>query len=324
MGPISHRLNREVWRLVRQTARTTRSRGVLHFAGPLATVTMLMGWLAGLWVGFALIYLPFVAHFSSSVHTRPSGLFAALYASATMLTTLGIGDLLPIRNGMRVAIASEAGLGVATVSAAISYILSVYPLTTQTRAHALRFSDLHVRSPTAARAFIAAAGLSGLASLHQQLIDSHQSLRRFPVLYYFHPQREEESVKRLLESATILCIVARWARPAELPGYTATVACGLQATLTRVRRDYETRYIGGRSGAPEREHPPDEQLRATLRSLREQPYETAAPTDPTAKEVKEFEAFLTAMERFLAGLSRSQLYHHEPLLHQLSARSAQP
>jgi hypothetical protein len=77
-GPISHRVNREVWRLVRWTARTPRSRGVLNFAGPLATVTMMTGWLAGLWVGFALIYLPFVARFSSSGHARPGGLFAAL------------------------------------------------------------------------------------------------------------------------------------------------------------------------------------------------------------------------------------------------------
>jgi hypothetical protein len=316
-GPFSHRLNRQVWGLLRALARSLGRQRLLIFAGPLATVTMLISWLAGVWIGFALIYLPFISRFSSSVHFPHRGLFAALYASATMITTLGLGDLLPTHNAIRVAVACEAGLGVAIVSAAISYILSVYPLATQTRAHALRFSDLELRSPAAASQFIAATGVSGLAALHQQLIDSHQSLRRFSVLYYFHPDSEKESVTRLLQSATILCIVARWSPPQDLPAYGATVARGLQKTLTRIRADYQSRYIGGRQGQPPRRLSRSEPITAAdLQTLRRQLGSDLSAADD--QEIEEFTNFSTAMEQFLAALARSQLYDRQPLLAQLT------
>jgi hypothetical protein len=314
-GPLSRRLNREVWRLVRVIAR--RRRRLLIFAGPLATVTMLISWLAGIWMGFALIYLPFASRFSSSVHFPDRGLFAALYASATMITTLGLGDLLPTHNAIRVAVVCEAGLGVAIVSAAISYVLSVYPLATQTRAHAQRFSDLEVRSPAAATQFIAATGVSGLAALHQQLIDSHQSLRRFSVLYYFTPTSKQESVTRLLESATILCVVARWSPPPDFPAYGATVARGLQATLTRIRTDYERRFISGRHRQPSRQASSEHVNASTLQTLRRQLHSDQwAAHEPS--ETDEFGTFVSEMDRFLAGLARAQLYDHQPLLAQLT------
>ncbi|MBV9193468.1 MAG: two pore domain potassium channel family protein [Solirubrobacterales bacterium] len=120
-----------------------------------------VAWLGGLWLGFGLIYLPFVDHFSSTVHFVHRGAFTALYASASVLTTLGLGDVLPTQNGMRVAVVCEAAAGVATLSAAISYVLSVYPLATQTRAHALYLSDLRLRAPRAASEYIAATGNTG-------------------------------------------------------------------------------------------------------------------------------------------------------------------
>ena len=170
-GPLSHRLTRRIWRLIRGLALLLRAPRLLIFAGPMATVALLFAWLAGLWIGFAVLYLPFVDHFSSSVHFSHKGIFAALYTSATMLTTHGLGDLLPTQDGMRVAVVCEAAAGVATVSAAISYILSVYPLATQNRARALYLADLQLNSPTAATEYLTASGDSGLAEIHQRLID---------------------------------------------------------------------------------------------------------------------------------------------------------
>ena len=317
-GAFSHRLTRGLWRLIRALAVLTGSRRILTFAGPLATVALFLAWLAGLWLGFGLIYLPFADHFSASVHFASRGLFAALYTSASVLTTLGLGDVLPTQNGVRVAVVCEAAAGVATVSAAISYVLSVYPLATKTRAHALYLSDLRLRQPRAASEYIAATGNTGVAEVHQRLIDGHQSLRRFPVLYYFHPDAEEESVVRLLESATVLCAIARWAPPAEVTPYGFRVAMGLQTTLELIRADYLAKYIAGQIGQPK-----DEQIRLeagvqTLRSIRERldcPLTAAALSDPDARE---FAQFASHMDHLLEGLARAHVYEHQPLLRRLA------
>jgi hypothetical protein len=96
-GAFSHRLTRGLWRAIRALALLTDSRRILTFAGPLTTVALFFSWLAGLWLGFALIYLPFMDSFSASVQFGHRGLFAALYTSASVLTTLGLGDVLPRR-----------------------------------------------------------------------------------------------------------------------------------------------------------------------------------------------------------------------------------
>jgi hypothetical protein len=312
-GPLSHRVTRMIWRGVRRLAITARAPRLLTFAGPLTTIGLLAWWLVGFWIGFALIYLPFMPHFSTSVNFGHKGFFDALYTSATMLTTLGLGDLLPTQDGMRVAVVCEAATGVGTVSAAISYILSVYPLATQNRAHALYLSDLQLRDPQPAKEYLEAAGDSGIAEIHQRLIDGHQSLRRFPVLYYFHPDREAESVKRLLESAAVLCAVARWGAPSALTHYGHRLAEALRSTLSRIARDYEARFIGGRSGQSDTASVTRAQAARMIAVLREHS-DTARPTsDETSADYDGFSDYLTQMENLLTGIASAHLYSDQPL-----------
>jgi hypothetical protein len=318
-GAFSHRLTRGLWRAIRAVSVATRSRRVLTFAGPLATVALFVAWLGGLWLGFALIYLPFIDQFSATVHFATRGIFAALYASASVLTTLGLGDVLPTQNGIRVAVVCEAAGGVATLSAAISYVLSVYPLATQTRAHALYLSDLRLRWPRAACEYIAATGNNGVAEIHQRLIDGHQSLRRFPVLYYFHPDAEEESVMRLLESATVLCAVARWAPPGEVTPYGFRLAKGLETTLELIRSDYLAKYIAGSVGQPKDVQVPLEDAMNTLRFLREQLGSPLAGAGLNGSDAREFALFTSNMDHLLEGLARAHVYEHQPLLRRLAS-----
>jgi hypothetical protein len=318
-GAFSHRLTRGLWRMIRALSVATGSRRVLTFAGPLATVALFVAWLGGLWLGFALIYLPFIGQFSATVHFAQRGVFAALYASASVLTTLGLGDVLPTQDGVRVAVVCEAAAGVATVSAAISYVLSVYPLATQTRAHALYLSDLRLRWPKAACEYLAATGNTGVAEIHQRLIDGHQSLRRFPVLYYFHPDAEEESVTRLLESATVLCAVARWAPPGEVTPYGFRLARGLETTLELIRSDYLAKYIAGQIGRPTDEQVPAEEAAKTLQFLREQVDSPLAGARLNGSDAQQFTRFTSNMNHLLEGLARAHVYEHQPLLRRLGS-----
>lgn len=316
-GPVSHRVTRLVWRLARAVARASGRRVVLEFAGPLVIVSLLATWIVGLWLGFGLVLVPSIAHFSSSVRLGHSGLLAALYASATDLTTLGIGDLLPGSAGARVVVSAEAMAGVATVSAAISYVLSVYPLATQTRAYALLLSDLGLRTPEGAMAYLRAAGDAGLSDIHERLINGHQSLRRFSVLYYFDSGRSRESVGRMLETASVLCAIARWAPPPELTTYGHHVARGLQATLSRIRRDYESRYIGGETGTTSLSESGEAAARNLLNALHRLARREGAPP-PEHDEARAFAGFVQDMDELLVGYARSHLMDHQALAQRLA------
>jgi hypothetical protein len=86
-------------------------------------------WIVGLALGFSLIHLPFLAAFSYAPLLRSSGkgLLEAVYISAVALTTLGSGDIIAGTDARRLVEAVEAAAGAATITAAISYVLSVYP-----------------------------------------------------------------------------------------------------------------------------------------------------------------------------------------------------
>lgn len=94
-GPLSHAANRVTWRVARGVSlRLLRGRG-LNYAGPFAVVINLLAWVLGLWLGYALIYLPYIGSFSYDPSTPfvAKGILEALYFSGTAITTVGFGDV---------------------------------------------------------------------------------------------------------------------------------------------------------------------------------------------------------------------------------------
>ena len=214
-GPLGDRVNRLAWSLVRATSRTRRT---LSYAGPLAIATNMLMWVAGLWLGFALVY---ASEFSYG---------DALYKSGEALTTVGFGDIGFEPEWLRYVAVLEAAGGFGAFTAAIAYVLSVYPLVTAIRASAL-FASL-----------VAEAGDTSQAPvLTQRLIESHEHVKRFPVLYYFESGDEAESMTTLLRSAAAMSTRLREAGE-------VVRAMPLERALNRLLGDLERDYIGGRGG----------------------------------------------------------------------------
>lgn len=225
-GPLGERANRAAWGLVRAIS---RSRRLLSYAGPLAMAANMVLWLLGLWLGFALIYA--------------SGMDAgdAAYKSGEALTTVGFGDVAFDPEWLRYIGVVEAAGGLGAFTAAIAYVLSVYPLVTQIRATAL-FAQLS-----------AEAGDTGqVGVLTRRLIECHEHVRRFPVLYYFESGDDAESMATLLKSAVTVC---RDLREAGEPNR----AQPLERALERLLDDLQNDYIGGRrrGGRAARKDDPD-------------------------------------------------------------------
>lgn len=212
-GPLGDRANRWAWRLVRAVS---RSRRVLSYAGPLAIAANMLVWVSGLWVGFALVY------------ASEMDLGEAVYKSGEALTTVGFGDVVFDPEWLRYVAVFEAAGGLGAFTAAIAYVLSVYPLVTAIRASAL-FASLSAD----------AGDTTQVAVLTRDLIESHEHVKRFPVLYYFESGDEAESMATLLKASVATCIALRKS------GDDAR-AMPLERALTRLLDDLERDYIGGR------------------------------------------------------------------------------
>ena len=212
-GPLGDRVNRFAWGLVRATSRTRRT---LSYAGPLAIAANMLLWVVGLWLGFALVY------------ASGMDIDEALYKSGEALTTVGFGDVEFDPEWLRYVAVFEAAGGLGAFTAAIAYVLSVYPLVTAIRASAL-FASLSAD----------AGDTSQVAVLTQRVIECHEHVTRFPVLYYFESGDEAESMSTLLRGTASICAVLRES------GEEAR-AVPLERALIRLFDDLERDYIGGR------------------------------------------------------------------------------
>ena len=223
-GPLGDRANRWAWRLVRAVS---RSRRVLSYAGPLAMAANMLLWVVGLWLGFALIY-------ASAMDFGD-----ALYKSGEAITTVGFGDVAFDPEWLRYVAVFEAAGGLGAFTAAIAYVLSVYPLVTAIRASAL-FASLYAD----------AGDTSQVAVLTRRLIESHEHVKRFPVLYYFESGDEAESMTTLLKASVATCVALRESGE-------GARAVPLERALLRLFDDLEGDYIGGGCGGRTDAEPAD-------------------------------------------------------------------
>jgi hypothetical protein len=185
-GPLGDRVNRLAWLSVRATSRSQRA---LSFAGPLAIAANMLMWVVGLWLGFAVVY-------ASALDIAD-----AAYKSGEALTTVGFGDIGFEPEWLRYVAVFEAAGGFGAFTAAIAYVLSVYPLVTSIRASAL-FASLMADAGDTGDAGVAAV-------LTQRVIESHEHVKRFPVLYYFESGDEGESMATLLRAGVATCVAFR-------------------------------------------------------------------------------------------------------------------
>src|SRR5579884_3976031 len=86
-----------------------RREGFLGSFAPLAIILLLLGWVAGLVVGFGLLF----DAMRSELKPEPENLGSTMYFAGTTLLTLGFGDFVPSSGPARLTalVAAASGLG---------------------------------------------------------------------------------------------------------------------------------------------------------------------------------------------------------------------
>ena len=195
-GGLSRRIMDVVWRLTR---RGRRQRWLGHFAGPLSMGLVALTWLLLLQVGFALVYwqhLPESFVYGSGLDPADrAGFTDAMYLSAVTLATLGFGDIVPTATWLRIVVPTQALVGFALISAAVSWVLQVYPALTRRRALAVRLAHLRW-APTLEllRSSPSPVATALLLEMADRLAGLRADLTQYAETYYFRDHDDEASL----------------------------------------------------------------------------------------------------------------------------------
>lgn len=229
---------------LRTLARVLDRRTVLNPAGPLAMLTIVVAWVVMLWLGYALVYLPNLDELSwrSAVDYGGRDILDALYFSGMALTTVGFGDIVAGTEAYRIVSVVQAANGFAVFTAAISFVLSVYPQVNNERI-AARSTQSQAGDPAKAARMV--RGESYLITLQQQLLTLDENTERFPVLFYFHSRDPNASMYTFLRGVAIACLMARWAVSPQRVEHARRYGEELQQNLERTIDHYAMRFMRG-------------------------------------------------------------------------------
>ncbi len=208
-------------------------------------VIVILSWAFLQALGFALIYWSAYPGEFRIQGDHPAGLqgFSLIfYFSLEILTTLGLGDVLPVANWLRFLCTFEALVGLALVTASVSSILLIFPALARLRNLASRTQTLLMAQHKTGVDAISADGERLLSELALDVIRARIDFIHFPVVYYFHAERRRSSLPHSLPD--LLRLAELGSRPdASQPVRLA--ASTLQTALHDLGQVLSVRFIHG-------------------------------------------------------------------------------
>ena len=215
---FSRQIMAAVWRAGRP--RRGRRR-VSVLAGPLSMVVVVLAWVGFIVLGWTLVYWPHLddGFFISEglQETSRGGFPDALYLSMVTVATLGFGDIVPTDEWLRIAVPVQALLGFALLTAAVTWVLQIYPALTRRRALAIRLSLLGradaVRVLAGEDVPMAANLLEDIAG---ELVQARVDLTQYAETYYFRDGDASASLAATIGTAVDLAHAAERSPRADL------------------------------------------------------------------------------------------------------------
>lgn len=179
---------RGVWTLLRRAGHDRRN--LLSLAGPIALAAVMGFWAIAIVIGWALIYLPHYpeAYVLADGTVAHGPLAGALHVSLTTVTTLGSANAVPKPAWLQVVSPFEALIGFGILSAAVAWLLQIFPVLSRRRALAY---EIHLLADTERRLGVQLPELEPsvasqlYAELTSRLISVERDLVKFPITYYF-------------------------------------------------------------------------------------------------------------------------------------------
>lgn len=207
-GGLSRRVMSTVWRAGR-SGRRRQSGGGRSFGGPFGMVLVVVTWAALIVLGGALVHWPHLDDgfsFGSSLQRAERGEFLdALYVSLVTTATLGYGDIVPTAAWLRIVVPVQAFIGFVLLTAAVTWVLQLYPALIRRRTLAVRLASLRVVDTAAMlgsqNGTFAVQVLDGLAASFAQ---ARVDVTQYAAIYYFRDGSQEASLPAMVTLAAEL------------------------------------------------------------------------------------------------------------------------
>ena len=190
-GPVTGRITARLWHLA---LRVSAGRGDppswLAAVGPALAVLTLLVWLAGLWVGWTLIFSASADAIVEAKSGSPATFLERAYYAGYTLTTLGPGDYAPTSSLWEITTVLTAVNGLFLFTMAITYIVPIIAATAQQRqlatlVNGLGDDPIDVLARSRHEGGFDALG-EQLMSLTPMIAAIRQQHLAYPILHYFH------------------------------------------------------------------------------------------------------------------------------------------
>jgi hypothetical protein len=208
-GSIAPLVMKFVWWLLRLFPANRR---IASLTGPLGIALVVLTWGAIAIVGWAMLYLgqmPDGFAYSSELNPgQRNDVFDSLYLSLVTIGTLGFGDIVPTSPFLRLVVPLEALFGFMLLTAAVSWVLQIYPALHRRRVLALQLSTLREARRAHPDVGIDSIPVDILAGLADAIVEARNDFTQYGATYYFRDLEADASLAVSLEYATQLATEA--------------------------------------------------------------------------------------------------------------------
>jgi len=201
-GSIAPQLMKFVWWLLRLFRSDRR---IASLTGPLGIALVVLTWGALAVLGWAMLYFAEMpegfAHGSELNPDERHAVIDSLYVSLVTISTLGFGDIVPTSPWLRLIVPLESLFGFMLLTAAVSWVLQIYPAL-----HRRQFLALELTTMREARRAHPTLGIDSvptdvLTGLAAAVIKVRNDFTQDSATYYFRDLEADTSLATSLEFA---------------------------------------------------------------------------------------------------------------------------
>ena len=327
---LYNRLFDAVCLVTRPLPRTYRAVG-LSMAAPLMVPVTITVWMCLVSSGYALVYYAGMDNdtFSFASPDLEPSLMEAFYFSGVSIATLGLGDVTPLSGPYQAIAVSEALIGFGILTLSITYVLGIYEVLQ--RLGILTAGLYHQAQDTSDPLSILVPhfpdgqhrGLeTHMMSLHRDLVEVYEGIRRYPIVYYFHSRRAYRSLPFAFRMVGGMAGALRWGLHRDHPGsqtpWLPTLITGLETITTYLDERFLSKHL---------EKPPSPVPFETFEAAISRDKE---PADPWLSRFLQIEAFMRELAHLEEPPDSEEAYdrykewlpfaHHNRAFFEASAR----
>lgn len=204
-GSIAPQVMKFVWWLLRQFHPDRR---IASLTGPLGIALVVLTWGLLAVTGWAMLYyaqMPDGFAYSSELNpAERNDVFDSLYLSLVTIGTLGFGDIVPTSPWFRLLVPLEALFGFMLLTAAVSWVLQIYPALHRRRVLALQLTTLRQARRAKPALGIDSVPTDVFTGLASAVVEVRNDFTQYGATYYFRDLEADASLAASLEYATTL------------------------------------------------------------------------------------------------------------------------